>query len=142
MDPLSITAGVIAVGTLTVQVSKALSHLRNVSRGLPDRLHALSNEVTDLSAIVQDVEVMLNDPAFKVAPAELTSISTTLSSLRSKLIELKEILHNLSKACEPTRSPINKARQWSKFQNKLQRLQEEIKTHKSHLSIALSTSNS
>jgi enamine deaminase RidA (YjgF/YER057c/UK114 family) len=142
MDPLSITAGVIAVGTLTAQVSKAFSHLRKVCKELLDRLHALGNDVTDLSAVIKDVDAIATDPAANVAPADQTSISVTLGSLQSKLPELKEIIHNLSNACEQTRVPLIKARQWSKAQVKLQRLQEEIKTHKSHLNIALSASNS
>ena len=134
MDPLSITAGVIAVGTLSAQVTKAFYNLREVCRNLPGRLHALNNDVVDLTAILHEVEAIA---ATNVAEAGRTSIRTTLDRLRDKLQELHDVLLGLVDACSRAKIPLVQARQWGKVQRKLQALQDDIKTHKSHLHIAL-----
>lgn len=133
MDPLSITAGAIAIGTLLTQVATAFVQLRQVCVHLPGRLHALNNDVADLTGIVDDVEaIALSDPA----------VVATLNRLREKLLELKSVLLVLVDACSKSKIPLAQARQWSKVQGRLQALQKEIKSHKSHLHIALGASHS
>ncbi|KAF3897021.1 hypothetical protein GTR04_0360 [Trichophyton interdigitale] len=48
MDPLSVTASIIAVGTVAGKICSAFTELRSLCRSLPGRLHALNNEVADL----------------------------------------------------------------------------------------------
>lgn len=135
MDPLSITSGVIAVGTLISQITKAFHNLREVCRNLPGRLHALNNEVVDLRAILQDLEAIATQPGH-------TNVTTALDQLRARLRELHDILLVLGDACSRSKIPLVQARQWSKVHRKLLSLQEDIKTQKSHLHIALGASHS
>lgn len=143
MDPLSFTASVIAVATLTAQVKQAFVKLRDVCQNLPGRLHALNNEVSDLTAVLNDVEALAADPAsLRVAHHQQTSIPKVLDRLRIKLTELKSILEALTLACSRSKIRLLQARQWSKVQGRLQGLQEELRTHKSHLNVALGASSS
>ncbi|KAI0100251.1 hypothetical protein GGR51DRAFT_356970 [Nemania sp. FL0031] len=55
MDPLSVTASVIAVATLAGQTCKYLKELRTLMGALPGRLHTLNNEVADMELVLQSV---------------------------------------------------------------------------------------
>jgi enamine deaminase RidA (YjgF/YER057c/UK114 family) len=55
MDPLSVTASVIAVATLAAQITSALSELRTLCKQLPGRAHALSNKISDIEVFLVQV---------------------------------------------------------------------------------------
>lgn len=55
MDPLSIIASVIAIGSFTTASLKVILKIRGAS----DEVQALINEISDLSAIIKDVEHIL-----------------------------------------------------------------------------------
>ena len=144
MDPLSFTASLVAVTTLSVQLTKCFSKLRDVCRTLPGRLHALNNEIADLTAVLHDVGVLFAD-AEKLEGAayqEQAALLHTFDQLQVKLAELKVIVEALTVACSKSSIPLLRARAWSRVQGRLQSLQEELKTYKSHLNIALGVSAS
>ncbi|KAF3115005.1 hypothetical protein TWF706_007136 [Orbilia oligospora] len=59
MDPLSVTASIIAIVTAAVQVSNGLAKLIAL-RGAPEIVMALQNEVSDLRLVVHSCESTLN----------------------------------------------------------------------------------
>ncbi|EGX48127.1 hypothetical protein AOL_s00081g123 [Orbilia oligospora ATCC 24927] len=59
MDPLSVTASIIAIVTAAVQVSNGLAKLIAL-RGAPEIVMALQNEVSDLRLVVHSCESILN----------------------------------------------------------------------------------
>lgn len=63
MDPLSISASVIAIATLAAQNCSALSDLRSICQNLPGRLHAVNNEVADLNFVLLQISLLFNDRA-------------------------------------------------------------------------------
>jgi hypothetical protein len=143
MDPLTITTAVMAVAGLAASTGRAFSRLRLLCRTLPGRLHALSNEVTDIELVLYQVAGVVkkraNEPALR---EEQDHISTLLKQARSKLEELRLIVERLIEKCELTKVPLFRARAWRKDQPRLQALQEDIKTVKCSLNIMLGASNS
>ena len=63
MDPLSLAAGVIAVAGLAASTYKTIADLRSLCKGLPGRLHAVSNEVADLELVLKQVATLLEERA-------------------------------------------------------------------------------
>lgn len=55
MDPLSLTASIVAVTTVAVQVTKVLSSLHKDWDSLPGRVHALNNEIQDFTVVLNQV---------------------------------------------------------------------------------------
>lgn len=143
MDPLTITTAVMAVAGLAASTGRAFSRLRLLCRTLPGRLHALSNEVTDIELVLYQVATVVkkraNEPALR---EEQDPISTLLKQARSKLEELRLIVERLIKKCELTKVPLSRARAWRKDQPRLQALPDDIKTVKCSLNIMLGASNS
>lgn len=78
MNPLSITASVITVASLAASTGRAFSDLRALSKTLPGRLHALSNEVTDIELILYQVASVLekraSDPVLQDQQADIPQL--------------------------------------------------------------------
>jgi Fungal N-terminal domain of STAND proteins len=141
MDPLSITASLLAIATLAAQTGAAFHRLRETCNALPGRLLALVNEVADLEAVLREVAHLTHDRRRDLL-GKSSYISQLLSQATSKLTELKGLVDKLDKACAQTKIPLVKARAWRKAQSKLLHLQEGIKTIKSSLNVLIGASNS
>ena len=55
LDPLSITTAILGIGTVAASTSRAFQELRELCKTLPGRLHALSNEVSDIELVLYQV---------------------------------------------------------------------------------------
>jgi len=143
MDPLSITAGIVGVGTVAASTARAFKELRELCKTLPGRLHALSNEVSDIELVLYQVasvvEKRTGDSALKEEEAHMQHL---LDQAGSKLGELRTIVETLTAIVKTTKIPIFRAHAWRKNQPRLQALQEDIKTVKCSLNIMLGASNS
>lgn len=143
MDPLSVTAGVIAVAGLAASTGRAFQELRSLCKTLPGKLHALSNEVVDIESVLRQVAAVFeergNDPVFQ---AHVSSVPKLLESAHSKLEELGSIIETLSASCRGSQTPLYGAYTWRKSQSRLQGLQEDIQSIKCNLNIILGASNS
>lgn len=143
MDPISFTASLIAVATLATQCARAFSALRAASKNLPGRLHALNNEVTDINAVLTDVAALVRERGERgIAQDPQSNFPRILTQLTVKLTELKSIVESLTASCSRSKIPLVRARAWTKVQEKLLSLQEEIKSAKSRLNVLLGASNS
>ena len=61
MDPLSVIASVIAVGTLAVQSSTALLDLISTIRDAPEQIISISEDTAAFQSIVSSLHVLLKD---------------------------------------------------------------------------------
>ena len=140
MDPLSLTASVIAVATAAAQIGSVFAELRKHCIELPGRLHALNNEVADIEVVLYQVAAVVNDRS-SLPASDQTAIPQLLEQAKTKLSELNEIIERLAATCDRKKA-ILRASAWRKEQPKLQALQEDIKTVKCNLNIMLGASNS
>ncbi|RHZ48189.1 ankyrin repeat domain-containing protein [Aspergillus thermomutatus] len=141
MDPLSISASIIAIATLAGQTCSVLSDLRALCQSLPGRLHAVNNEVADLNLVLLQLSSLIDDRAC-LPESELSAIPHILKQANKKLVEIKTIVDQLSAACRVSRMAVFRAHAWKKEQGRLQTLQEDIRTVKANINIILGTSNS
>ena len=120
-----------------------LQRAPGIMQDLPGRLHALSNEVSDIELVLYQVasvvEKRTGDSAFKEQEAHIQHL---LDQAGSKLGELRTIVETLTDIVKMTKIPILRAHAWRKNQPRLQALQEDIKTVKCSLNIMLVVSNS
>jgi hypothetical protein len=141
MDPLSFGASVIAIATLATQTCSALSDLRALCESLPGRLHAVNNEVADLNLVLLQVSLLIKSRAF-LPETQFSAIPHLLHQANKKLLEIKDIVYQLTVACRASRMSISRAHAWRKEQSRLQALQEDIRTVKANLNVMLGASNS
>ncbi|RYP49792.1 hypothetical protein DL768_004579 [Monosporascus sp. mg162] len=143
MDPLSLAASVITVASLAASTGSAISELRSLCKGLPGRLHAVSNEVADLELVLTEVATLLRERATLLgSQLSLGAIPDLLTQAITKLKELDAILDRLTAASVKYKVPLVRASIWRKEQGRLQTLQDDIRTVKSSLNILLGASNS
>jgi hypothetical protein len=145
MDPLSIIPGVIAVATTATKVSSALSDLRRLCKTLPNRLHALNNEISDIEVVLYQVAKVVEERScslIAMTETDRDTIPQILKKAETKLTELKEIIDRISLATTRGSVALLRAGLWRKEQPKLEALQEDIKAIKSNLNVILGASNS
>jgi hypothetical protein len=141
MDPLSITASIVAIATVAAQTCSAFSDLRSLCQSLPGRLHAVNNEVADLNLVLCQISLLVeNRTCFP--ESKLSAIPHLLHQADTKLVEIRNIVVQLTLSCRSSRNPIVRAHSWRKDQSRLQALQEDIRTIKANLNIMLGASNS
>ncbi|OBT47665.1 hypothetical protein VE00_02263 [Pseudogymnoascus sp. WSF 3629] len=142
MDPL---ASVVGVVKLAAHIARALDDLRTLCKQLPGRVHALSNEVSDIEVVLIQVAKVLQERAcspISTAETDNKSILQLLVKAEIKLKELKLIVDGLSASSKQNNVIIFRAGLWRKEQPRLLALQEDIKAIKSSLNVVLGASNS
>ena len=145
MDPLSLTASIIAVATLATKTSQAFFNLRVACKRLPGRLHAPSNEVADLELVLQQVALVVEKRAHGPSPVvenQQSSIPHLLNQANVKLDQLRPIIQKITKACLANKLSLFQVHAWRRNQSRLLTLQEDIKTIKCSLNVLLGASNS
>lgn len=143
MDPLSIVTGIIGIGAVAASTGRAFKELRGLCKTLPGRLHALSNEVSDIELVLYQVaSVIEKRTGDSTLEEQEANIQHLLEQAGSKLGELRTIVETLTDIVKTTRIPIFRTHAWRKNQPRLQALQEDIKTVKCSLNIMLGASNS
>ena len=140
MEPLSVAASVIAVATVAAHIGKAFADLRRHCSELPGRLHALSNEVTDIEFVLHQVAAVLQERN-SLSENDISSIPPLLGQAGGKLQELKDILGRLAETCT-RRRVLLRASVWRKWHPKLHALQADIRGIKCSLNVLLGASNS
>ncbi|KAK8910378.1 hypothetical protein QC760_001334 [Botrytis cinerea] len=145
MDPLSVTASVIAVATLAGQIGTALSELRAFCKQLPGRLHALSNEISDIEVVLYQVGRVVEERSrlsVQILQTDIVSIPNILQRAEVKLKELKTIIDHLTALTTKNGAIVFQIRLWKKEQPKIQNLQEDIREIKSSFNVILGATNS
>ncbi|KAF2238519.1 ankyrin [Viridothelium virens] len=143
MDPLSLTASIVAVATLAGQTCQGFIKLRGLHNSVPGRVHALHNEVVDLKVVLFQLAAVTQDrEALLSSTPERADIEYLLKRAETKLTELDTINLRLVNTCIETRIAIFRGPRWQREQTAIQTLQEEIKSVKSSLNVILGASNS
>ena len=143
MDPISLTASIIAVLQLCAATGKVFISLREICKSLPGRLHALSEEVEDFRAVLRELSTLLEERSrLRISPNERDRLPLLLERATSKLIELRGVLEELVVVCRSSRVALIQANSWRKVQERLKRLQDDIHNVKTSLNILLGASNS
>lgn len=89
MDPLSITASLIAIITLTGTVATSLNELRTVLKDASDDLLTLLDEIKDFQAVLSSIR----DIGPESSADAFLELSTLPSRAKNKLLELEKLLH-------------------------------------------------
>lgn len=138
MDPLSLTASIIAIVQISGTIGKGLKKIVNL-RNAPDIFLALNNEVADLQCILQDVNSLLRQRLDTTGQEPLGSLVRALEKAKQTLSKL-EIL--LAYDLTTTKRNGNEARLdrsvWIRAEAKVYQIKDEIREDKSSLSSALS----
>lgn len=142
MDPLSVAASVTALATVATQICSAISQLRSLCKSLPGRLHALNNEVADFELVLTQLALLLEQRRCSLTESNEMAIPHLLRQARMKLNETHEIVKRLVIDCKTSRNTLLGVQAWRKEQERLQMLQDDIRTVKSSLNIMLGASNS
>lgn len=142
MDPLSIAASAITVAALATSTCQAFTELRALCKALPGRLHALSNEVTDINVVLLHVATVFKERGRSVDYQQQQTITHLLVRAEDKLDQLNQIVRTLITTCDRAKFAILQAHVWRKEQPKLRAIQEDIRTVKCSLNVTLGASNS
>jgi hypothetical protein len=143
MDPLSITASIIAVVTAAKHVSSTLAEIRRDWKTLPGRLHALHNEIQDLSVVLHQVASAAEEQKLGAkSHATDGNLAMLLRQGLDSLAELQAILGRLLPAGKGKREAISGVMAWRREMSAIARLQEDVKRAKSSFNVLLGASHS
>jgi hypothetical protein len=147
MDPLSIIASCIAIGTLVAQTGKAIADLRTLIEELPQRLCAVKNEVNDIGLVVSQVqEFAERRKRFKLLVFEAAdcNVMELLDKAKINLTTLQIIVSGLAVSCSKDGNKVAffRARAWKQKHPEIEKVQKEVVSIKSSLTIVLQASNS
>ena len=151
MDPLSLTASVIAIIGIGAQAAKAISKLASM-RGAPDVLLALNNEIVDLHLVVLAVQDAFQKqrtsgtsfPDYRSDEVYINdSIISSLKEAKEKTLELDALYHCLRASTSRSDgfTSLNKVA-FLLEQNKVRKMQEDLRCVRLKLGIALGMLNS
>ena len=149
MDPLSVIAGCIAIGTLVVQTGQAIADLRALIDELPQRLCAVKNEISNIGLVISQVQEFAERRRrfhARVFEAAGCDVSDLLEKAHSNLTTLQIIISELTAACRKEgnrhRPAFARARVWKQWHPQIERVQREVASIKSSLSVVLQAANS
>ena len=126
MDPISITASIIGIVAAAASTARAFEDLRRLCKTLPGRLHALSNEVSDIELVLHQVASVVqkraSDPTLGEQERHMKHL---LDQAASKLRELRTLVQAFTDIAKTTKVPFFQTYAWRKNQPRLQVLQED-----------------
>ena len=140
MDPLSVTASIIALFQAGGTVSKGLKKIANL-RNAPDILLALNNEVADLHALLGNIDNVLRHHREIIGLDPIVSLCRALDRAKRTLLELENVLaYKLTSIrCKDGEShQVFDRSSWLRLESRVQRLKDEIREDKVSLSSELS----
>lgn len=143
MDPLSVTASILAVIGAGSTIGRGLKKIIS-ARHLPDILLQLNNEVTDLQYVVQDVNDLLRQQAQRtredqdLLPSH-ASLGWALEHAKQTLLALESLIayELITVDSRNGRTKIDWI-SWVRVESKVKSLKDDIRTDRVRLSSALS----
>jgi hypothetical protein len=144
MDPLSFTASLIAVSGLLGTITKTLRKVQNVYHATRD-INVLANEISDLQAVFQNVELAVQERQHVGTPQQHTfpNLATNVQAAKDKLQELDTILKDRLIKASSVDGVIKVDRmQWLKQQSHIVRIQSELRTIRRNLMTQISALHS
>jgi hypothetical protein len=142
MDPLSVTAGIIAIFQAGSTLSNGLKKIISL-KNAPDILLALSNEVADIQVVLEDVDNLLREHLEITGTEPVTSIDRVLKKVKSTLLKLQSLLAYKLTTVKGRGNELRLDRSvWLRLEGEVRELKDEIRGDKVSLSSALSILNS
>ena len=147
MDPLSLTASIIAVLGVGGQAVKGIAKLASI-RGTPELVLALNNEISDLHVVIlaiQDVfrQRTASGPGQRAGDINIdTSITNSLRQANDLITNL-EIFYNHLKVSSPgpTGTVTYERTVWLREQRRIKRMKEDLKSVRIKLTTSLGALN-
>ena len=149
MDPLSLTASIIAIIGVGGQAAKAVRKLASL-KGAPDLVLALNNEIADLHLVVAAIQDVFKRQQTSGVPfldnraREINvdaNVTNSLAQANEKVTELDALYKRFNISISGTNIKFNKAT-WLREQKRVKRMQEDIKNVRLKLAAALGVLNS
>jgi len=138
MDPLSITAGILAIVGAGGKVGNGLKKLVQL-RDAPDALLALCNEVSDLQCVVHNVDDLLQQ--LQQEHALPSSIKGALNQAKATVLDLEKIIfYDLTTITTRGGYRVDRS-SWLRAETKVATIKERIKAANILLVNALSLLN-
>lgn len=158
MDPLSVTAGVIALVQAAVGIGKGIRLLRALGE-IPDEFRSLLDDLGTLQSVLRHVEVCLREfestaasgsnvgPHFLVADAGIiNSLKNDLADITRELEALCDRLQTKPRTVPTSVNNQNATRvskqRWHKEKSNIAKLQSKARSTRDYLSLCLSVLNS
>ena len=91
MDPLSLTASLLAILGAGGAIAKGLNKIRNL-KDAPAVLLQLNNEVTDLHILIRGVDELYNQRGDSINISQRDIIYSTLARAKEALLELEQLI--------------------------------------------------
>ena len=142
MDPLSVTASVIAIVGAASTVSLSIKKLLSL-RGASHAVLALNNEVSDLQVVLQAISTLLQKYSTSIQPEIGSSIRDASNDAAKCLQDLDALidLKSMSIGKVPGK-PIFNRTAWIRQHGRIQRVQENLRGLRAKLMTALGILNS
>ena len=147
MDPLSLTASIIAIVGVGGEVAKAVRKLASL-KDAPGLILALNNEISDLYLVILAIRDIYQRQraSFSSSPETLTTdniVISTLTQANDKVLELKALHRRLTSRTTGSSNlnTLNKA-SWLRERKNVKKIQEDLHTVRLKLSAALGILNS
>jgi hypothetical protein len=147
MDPLSVTASVIAVLGAAATIAKQLNLLRSTLHHASSTLCSLTNEISDLRVVLGACETAIDelysnpDYSQRRSRVPLSDLDQILGRIRGSLAELSAILSACLPACSKGTTSGHSIRvaklKWIREKNNAQRLQNHVHESKQDLLVLL-----
>ena len=146
MDPLSLTASIIAIIGVGGEAAKAVRKLASL-KGAPSLVLALNNEISDLYLVVLTIRDVYQRQRASTAlsPNNASTddtITSTLLQANDKVLELRELHQRLTSwtTGSGSLSTLNKA-SWLREQKNVKKMQEDLCTVRLKLTTTLGILN-
>ena len=148
MDPLSLTASIIAIVGAGGQAAGAVRKLAGL-KGAPDLILALNNELNDLHLVVSAIQDIyhkqrISSSSSTVATGNVDlSVTHTLQSARQTASELEALYHRLEMLPSSSSGSVkfNKIA-WLKEQKHVRQIQQDLRDARIRLAGAIGILNS
>lgn len=138
MDPLSITAGALAVIGAIQQAAECIQKLKTIHQA-PAELESLLEEVVDLRELLEQVQAAQKPPEYGALPTEPPKgLDRPISRISTKLRELDQLLQYHSARMRRSRFDFG----WVRGRQRANALRRDLKLLRMNLCTSLSATTS
>lgn len=141
MDPLSVTASIIAIAGAVSSIGRSVKTLIS-SRRAPAALLALNNEVSELQLIVKELHRELHNVNKSIQPSIDRNLTNTLTDANQKLSEVDVLLASKVVKENLHGQQLIRRNAWFRNHEKIQKCQQELRCVRLKLFTALGLLNS
>lgn len=138
MDPLSITASAIALGTLVQATLVSLNSLARDYKAFSKELDTLGAELQSLSLVIKSLEKYIEGKSTLTAPLDDKHLISALNACYPTLKAIKATCKEIRRSA--SQGSINKLKVgffWSSTRTELQEMRSSLESHKSTLLLSL-----